>query len=196
MRSFMRKLLLLISFFTATPVFVVLLAIFLVSLSYQHKYGINGVSFMPLINKPIAYAALPSDLNVVSDSVTEEDSRVGKVNAFLTAYNSPLAQYSSLIVSEADTYDIDYRLVPAIAMQESIACKREIPGTHNCWGYGIYGKKVTSFDSYEQAIDTITRYFSKKKTNGVSTLEQIGAIYNPTNHNDWQAHVASFMAQL
>ncbi|HXS14865.1 MAG TPA: hypothetical protein VN711_01960, partial [Candidatus Saccharimonadales bacterium] len=74
--------------------------------------------------------------------------------------------------------------------------KKATPGTYNCWGFGIYGKKRTSFNSYPDAIDTITRYFAKKKSNGVDTLEEIGNIYNPTNYNDWKGKVSLFMNEL
>ncbi len=189
----MKRLLLLVGFFGTTPLLVIFSAFFLLFISHQ-KSGVLGI--FATATQPIAYAALPSNINVVSDSISQNDGRVGKVTAFLTAFNSPLTQYSSLIVSEADRYGIDYRLVPAIGAQESGECAKEIAGTHNCWGFGIYGHKVTSFDSYEQAIDTITRYFANKKNKGVNTLEEIGAIYNPTNHNNWISNVSSFMNQL
>ncbi len=189
----MKRLLLLIGFFGTTPFLLIFSAFFLLFLSHQRS-GLLGI--FAAANQPIAYAALPSNMNVVSGIVTQDDGRVGKVTAFLAAFNSPLTQYASLIVSEADTYGIDYRLLPAIGAQESGECAKEISDTHNCWGFGIYGHKVTSFDSYEQAIDTITRYFANKKSRGVDTLEEIGAIYNPTDHNNWKSNVASFMNQL
>lgn len=191
----MRKVFVLAGFFLTTPILVIFSALFLLFLSYQQKHG-GLLSFFAVQDKAIAYAALPSNTNTLSDSISEQDGRVSEVYTFLTSYNSPLSQYADLIVTTADKYGIDFRLLPAIGMQESGACLKEITGTHNCWGYGIYGKKVTSFDSYEQAIDTISRYFSKKKASGIDTLDELGAIYNPTNHNKWKENVASFMAEL
>ena len=190
----MRRFILLTSFFVTTPVLLIFSAFLLLFITYQEK-AVLGASFVS--NKTISYAALPDNLNVVSDSITQQDARVGKVATLLQDYNSPLAQYSSLIVNLADKYGIDYRLVPAIALQESTGCKRMVKGvTYNCWGFGIYGKKKTSFDSYEEAIDRVTRYFADKKENGVDSLEELGSIYNPTDHNNWKDHVASFMANL
>lgn len=190
----MRRLFLLIGFFGTTPILVIFLAFTLLFIS-QQKAGVLG--FFAATNRPIAYAALPSNMNVVSDLITQDDGRVGKVQAFLTEFNSPLAQYSSLIVSEADKYGIDYRLIPAIGAQESGDCtKGKSTVWKNCWGYGIYGKKVTQFESYEDAIDTVTRYLANKKNSGIDTLDEIGSIYNPTDHNNWKANVASFMSQL
>lgn len=191
----MKRLLLLVGFFTTTPVIVIFSAFFLLFLS-QQKSGLLGL--LSRETRPFAYAALPSNINVVSDSISQDDGRVGKVTAFLEQFNSPLVQYASLIVNDADKYGIDYRLVPAVGAQESGDCQkgREINGTHNCWGFGIYGKKITSFEDYETGIDTVTRYFANKKSHGVDTLEEIGSIYNPTDHNNWKANVASFMNQL
>lgn len=193
----MKRLTLLLSFFIATPTLIIFAALFLLFLSYEQKTAIVGFSFFSPQNKNIAYAALPSNMNVVGGSVDSGDGRVGKVTNFLEENNSPLTQYAGFIVNSADKYGIDYRLVPAIAMQESTLC-RTIPANaaYNCWGFGIYGKKRTSFNSYEEAIDRVTRYFADKKSNGVDTLDELGSIYNPSDHNDWKANVASFMTQL
>lgn len=191
----MRRFLLLLSFFLMTPTVLFLSGFLLLSSASQQGAG-NGLSIFAPQEKTIAYAALPTNLNVVGDSIQKEDVRIGRVASFLEAYNSPLTDYAGFIVNTADKYNVDYRLIPAIAMQESILCKKEITGTHNCWGFGIYGKKVTSFDNYSDAIDTITRYFAKKKNSGIDTLDELGSIYNPTDHNNWKANVASFMTQL
>lgn len=190
----MRKLFFSIGFFSIVPFFIFLIAYLFTALAPQTNENTTLSLHVGNANA-VAYAALPGNLDSVSDSVGSQDSRVEKVCTFLADVNSPLTQYCGFIVSEADTYNIDYRLLGAIAMQETTACEKEIPGTYNCWGYGIYGKNVTGFNSYEDAIDTITRYFAKKKSIGVTTLEQIGAIYNPQNKNNWQANVASFMAE-
>ena len=193
--TIMRRILLFTGFFITTPFVLIFSLLFLLFISYQQQTS-GGLSFFGTTDNAIAYAALPSNINIVSDSIGQKDARVAQVASFLSEYNSPLTPYASYIVETADKYNINYKLIPAIAMQESIACKKEIPGTHNCWGYGIYGKKVTSFPSYEDAIDTITRYFANKKNNGIVTLDEIGHIYNPSNDNDWVGKVNLFMTEL
>ncbi|HEV2339246.1 MAG TPA: hypothetical protein VGT05_00590 [Patescibacteria group bacterium] len=191
----MRKILLVIGFFSVTPLFLVALGCFLFFSSQQHQeYGKSLSLFYPA-NSTTAYAALPGNVTM-NATIGISDARVGKVLNFLQTYDSPLIPYANLIVTDADRYGIDYRLPVAIAMQESLLCRREISGTHNCWGFGIYGGKVTKFSSYQEAIDTITRYFAKKKDNGMNTVEQIGNIYNPTDFNNWKANVSSFMSLL
>lgn len=189
----MKRLFLLAGFFTGAPMFIIISSLFLLFIS-QQKSGVLGL--LRFSTSPIAYAALPSNLNLISTTVNQEDGRVEKVNSFFLSYNSPLAEYSGYIVKEADSYGIDYRYLPAIAMQESGGCLKEIPGTNNCWGYGITSKTTTSFPTYQDAIDRITRYFSELKNKGFGTLDAIGNIYNPSDHNNWKANVASFMSQL
>ena len=101
------------------------------------------------------------------------------------------------MVSKADQYNIDYRLLTAIAMQETTLCQKTLKQSpYNCWGWGIWGKKVTTFTSFEDAIATISKYFGNRKKKGIATLDEIAAIYNPGNTNNWKEHVAHFMDEL
>lgn len=189
----MRKFLVLILFFTLAPSLLVL-SIFL--LSSNHTFSVLGAS-TKREESPFAYAALaPMDI-VFAGSATLSDKRILNLSEYFSSFHSPLAKYSSTIVSKADQYSIDYRLLPAIAMQESGLCKKMRAGAnYNCWGYGIWGKKVTSFASYEEAIDTISRYFAVRKEKGIESLDEIGKIYNPGNTNYWKENVAFVMNQL
>lgn len=147
--------------------------------------------------KPFEFAALAPMDSVFEGSATLSDKRILNLSDYLASYHSPLAGYSSLIVNKADQYSIDYRLLPAIAMQETGLCKKVLAGAHyNCWGYGVWGKKVTSFSSYEEAIDTISHYFANRKEKGIESLDEIGKIYNPGNTNHWKENVAFVMNQL
>lgn len=192
----MRKLLILCSFFTITPVFLVFTAIFLIFLSFKQTTGEKGLSFFFRTPNTVAYAALPDDVNVVSESIGIGDVRIGKVLNFLQSYHSPLADYASLLVQTADTYNIDYRWIPAIAMQESGGCQKVIGDSKNCWGYGIHGGKVKKFDSFAEGIDTVGRYLARNKSNGLDTIEKLGGIYNPSNYNDWKGKVSLFLSEM
>jgi hypothetical protein len=173
---------------------LLILSIFL--LSSQHTFGVLGVNTRRE-ESPFAYAALAPMNAVFEGSATLSDKRVANLSDYLTSYHSSLAGYSSLIVNKADQYGIDYRLLPAIAMQETGLCKKVLASAHyNCWGYGVWGKRVTSFNSYEEAIDTISHYFANRKEKGIESLDEIGKIYNPGNTNHWKENVAFVMNQL
>lgn len=191
-----RRLLTVAGFFLITPVYILFIAAFYSYLSY-HKASLHSAVLSAASSKTLAFAALPITQEIASVHITQQDARVELVKQFFQRYGSPLSPFAQNVVDAADQYGIDFRYIPAIAMQESTLCRGEITGTHNCWGFGIYGKKVTSFDSYSQAIDVVTRTLAKEyKGKGLETPVEIMSKYNPSNHNDWAKNVTSFMADL
>lgn len=145
----------------------------------------------------VAYAALPTNLNIVSGTVTESDGRIERIRQFLAYYGSPLEPYAADIVEAADQYGLDYRLIPAIAMQESNLCRVIPPGSHNCWGFGIYGKTVTRFADYKEAIYAVTKTLATKyKGRGLVTPDEIQTMYTPSNDGSWAYSVKHFMEVL
>jgi len=134
----------------------------------------------------------------VSTSFLQEfqtkDIRVANLKYFFRKYNSVLYDKADVFVKNADTYNFDYRLLPAIAMQESGLCKHIPENSYNCWGWGIYGGKVTRFSSYEEAIETISKgikihYIDK----GLTTSEEIMKKYTPPSDGSWAYGVNTFL---
>jgi len=79
-------------------------------------------------------------------------------------------------------------------MQESNLCKHIYPGSYNCWGWGIYGNKVTRFSSYEEAIETISRGLKKNYIDkGYTTPEEIMRKYTPPSDGSWAFGVNTFL---
>lgn len=132
-----------------------------------------------------------------SEILTEfktEDIRVANLKYFFRKYDSVLYDKAEFIVKMADQYKLDYRLIPAIAMQESGLCKHIYEGSHNCWGWGIYGDKVTRFDSYEEAVETISRGLKKNYIDkGLTTPEDIMRKYTPPSTGSWAFGVNFFL---
>jgi len=123
-----------------------------------------------------------------------QDIRIANLKFFFRKYESVLYDKSEFIVKMADQYKLDYRLIPAIAMQESGLCKHIYEGSHNCWGWGIYGDKVTRFDSYEEAIETISRGLKKNYIDkGLVTAEDIMRKYTPPSTGSWAFGVNFFL---
>ena len=187
----MRKVFLLTVFFLFTPL-VLALSLSLLSYSYKSK----SIALFAQ-NPKFAYAALPAASGTLKTSIGEKDARLTVVKDFLKKYKSDLFPYADTIIYSADKYGIDYRLIPAIAMQESNLCKKAPKDSYNCWGFGIYGKKVTKFDNYEEAIDIVTKTLATKyKDNGLETPEQIMSRYTPGSNGSWADGVNHFMNQL
>ena len=141
-------------------------------------------------------ADFEKEVDAIVDSGVK-DRRVAFLKAFFRRYDSPLYDHAEFVVKASDEYGLDYRLLPAISMQESGACKVIPHGSHNCWGWGIYGGKVTRFESYPEAIDTVARglklYYIDS---GLKTPEEIMKKYNPSSNGSWAFGVNTFINVL
>lgn len=139
----------------------------------------------------------PKGEGEIEEQVSIADARVANLKRFFRRYNSPLYEHSEYVVMTSDKYSMDYRLLPAIAMQESGVCRVIPHGSYNCWGWGIYGNTVTRFDSYPDAIDTVARGLKKNYIDrGLVTASQIMAKYTPSSKGSWANGVNQFMEAL
>ncbi len=139
----------------------------------------------------------PTVLGSVSTEVELSDGRVANLKSFFRKYNSPLYDHADLIVQVSDLYHFDYRLLPAIAMQESNLCRVIPDDSHNCWGWGIYGTTVTKFDSYEEAIQVVAVGIKKEYLDkGFVTASSIMEKYTPSSNGSWAHGVNTFLKAL
>lgn len=142
------------------------------------------------------FTALPVEASV-EESMKITDARVEIVKQFLNRYDSSLESHAKLLVETADTYHLDFRLLPAVAMQESTLCKKIPPGSFNCWGYGIYDDNVLRFESYEQAIEAVGKGISSDYIfDGLTTPEMIMKRYTPSSNGSWAEAVRGFMEEM
>lgn len=137
----------------------------------------------------------------LSDGYTAEikpgDARAANLKAFLRKYNSDLYNHAEKIIEVSDKYEFDYRLLPAIAMQESNLCRVIPDNSYNCWGWGIYGTTVTRFDNYDDAIETVAKGIKKNYIDqGLVTASAIMAKYTPSSKGSWQHGVNTFLKAL
>lgn len=194
----MKKFVLLAIFFVGAPVFLLLNILSVMYLSF-HARPINNTRLsFNADSTQFAYAALPTSLNIFETQATAEDSRAEIIRQFFARFGSPLEPYAEKVVAAADLYGLDYRLVPAIAMQESNLCKKSPEGSNNCWGFGIYGGNVRTFKNYEEAIEVVTKTLAKdyKEKMGLETPNEIMQRYTPSSNGSWAYSVNHFMEQL
>lgn len=125
------------------------------------------------------------------------DGRAANLKTFFRKYNSPLFDYADTIVKVSDENKFDYRLLPAIAMQESNLCRVIPSDSFNCWGWGIYGSTVTRFDSYDEAIEAVGRGIKEHYIDqGLTTATQIMEKYTPSSNGSWAHGVNTFLKAL
>ena len=143
------------------------------------------------------YAALPEDSPTIDASIKESDARVDIVKGYLSRYNSPLVELSDYIVKVADENEMDFRLIVAIAQQESNLCKRIPPESYNCWGWGIHSRGTLGFESYEQGIRVVSEGVKREYLNkGLTTPFEIMSKYTPLSNGSWARGVELFMAEM
>ncbi len=167
--------------------------------SYQRFLAREKSRRQPLFSQTPArlYQALPSSSGMIFFDIKTADARPVIIKQYLEKYHSPLSSYSEYIFSVSQKYNLDYRLVVAIAQQESNLGKKIPPGTHNAWGWGIHSKGTLGFSSWEEGIETVARglredYLDK----GFVSLEQIAARYAPPSRETWAFGVGQFMMAM
>ncbi len=156
-----------------------------------------------IIAVPIIMVALPLSginsivrPNIIPTIITKEnsviitqeevirDEKANILNKFFTKNEAPLAGYGMKFVVEAEKNNIDWRLLPAIAMRETTggkhSCKNPQAPNNN---FGWFSCKK-GFTSVNQSIEFISMTISgnnpnSKYYNRNMTTEQILKKYNP-----------------
>ncbi len=134
---------------------------------------------------------------IIDTSLKTSDARPLIIKNYLAKYKSELEPFYQNIVDVSDKYSLDFRLLVAIAQQESNLCKRIPSGSYNCWGFGIYGDKVTRFDSYPQALEKVAGTLKKDYVDkGLVSPQEIMGKYTPPSQGSWATGVSQFLSEL
>lgn len=181
-------------FFIITPI---TLGVSMYTLTTLQKSEKIEVSIQPTTGVKV-YASLPLNTPKVYGEPEVKDARPELIRQYLQRYNSPIAHMSEYFVVKADEYGLDYRLLPAIAQQESNLCKIIPPETYNCWGWGIHSRGTLGFNSYEEAIDTVMKGLKSQYIDkGLTTPDTIWKKYTPGSPDGaWAKGVNQFMAEM
>lgn len=198
--GFTKNLVLSVLFFVATPIIIFSFLFSLISLSRidQNPSNPEAKSRVALNSDSVkVLSALPPYSISTNSSVGVSDARYEIIRKYLNFYRSPLEPFSNFIIQTSDKYGLDYRLLTAIAQQESNLCKSIPDGTHNCWGWGIHSKGVLGFSTYEEAIDTVAKGLKENYIDkGYNSPEEIMAKYTPQSSGSWANGVNHFMEDI
>ena len=177
--------------------FNVAVALHLVSNSdkyYRTQEVLAAMDQIDPTHKQFTFSSAPLVMGSYEDITTTTDARAVNLKAFFRKYNSPLYDHADYIVKTSDKYQFDYRLLPAIAMQESNLCRKIPIDSYNCWGWGIYGDTITRFPSYETAIETVAAGLKKNYIDkGLVTASSIMEKYTPSSNGSWAHGVNTFL---
>ena len=171
--------------------------IFFLTLLTAHHSSNKTNTFMAARLPAIAALQAPGQALQTNQYIVAGDARPVLLRRYLNYYHSPLEPYAQYIFDVSQKLGLDYRLLVAIAQQESNLCKKAPKGSYNCWGWGIYGHKVTRFHSYREAILTVAKGLKKNYLDkGLTSPEQIMARYTPPSQGSWAFGVRQFMDEL
>lgn len=113
---------------------------------------------------------------------------------YFAQYGSPLQYHAQDFIDASQEYGVDWKLVPAIAGTESTFGKF-IPGGYNAWGWGVYGTQAIYFNSWREAIFTVTKGLKENYINkGLTNPYAMNRVYAASPA--WGGHVAYFMNDL
>lgn len=182
-----RRLALCSAWFFLTPISLIVAGFLL----YQYTQITNIARFTP--TQTASY-----DKNQINGQVLGikiDDMRPYHVANFLK--NTRLEPYAHYMVQVSDKYEIDYRLIPAIAMKESGGGNKVKGESHNAWGWE---NGRTYFDSWEQAIETVGKTLKTKYVDkGLTTPEEIMPVYAPPQiytGGKWARDIRYFFSKL
>ena len=105
---------------------------------------------------------------------TSRDNRYDKLEYFFQSFGCPAPHYVSEYLGAADSYAIDYRLLPAISVVESTCGVYQ--RLNNRWGWDSARK---GFSSVRAGLQYIARQLSEGRFYRNKSLEEKVRMYNP-----------------
>ena len=136
----------------------------------------------------IAAAAANSDEDVTKIR-KKFDLREVILRKFFKEKHCPVEAYSGVFVREADTYGLDWRLLPSLSIVESSGGKHARGNNVFGWANG-----KTRFDSISEAIHQVATALALGKPYRGKDLDGKLLAYNP--RTDYRAMVRSVMRQI
>lgn len=125
----------------------------------------------------------------------EREAKAAKIDAYYAKYDLPLAGYGMKLVLAAEANDLDWRLLPAIAMRETtggkFACKKNLFGFGSCKiGYESFDHSIEEVAAHLGGNKpTTARYYANK------TVEQKLKAYNSVIPA-YKAEIFSIMSKI
>lgn len=153
-----------------------------------------------LLNSPIqAKINVPQSTSEIE--VRTMDKRAEVLQAYLSKYNSPMKYQAQDFIDAADAYNMDWKLLPAIAGVESTFGKF-IPGgneqsftSYNAWGWGVYGSQAIYFTSWREGMFTVAEGLNKNYfSRGLTDPYSINRMYSASSR--WGTNVTYFLNDM
>lgn len=141
---------------------------------------LTGISSIPSLTAGNDSLAKENSVIITQEEVVRKD-KAEQIDSFFSLYDAPLKGHGMKFVLEAEKNNLDWRLLPAIAMRESTggihACK-SVP--NSVFGYGSC---KMSFNSIDESIEIVAKSLGGNNPNTArhydnKTVTQILKKYN------------------
>jgi hypothetical protein len=126
----------------------------------------------------------------VTKAPRKVDLREAILRKFLKANHCPDQEYAELLIAEADTYGLDWRLLPSLALVET-------GGGRTAKGNNLFGwaNGKMSFTTIGEAIHQVASALSGGRAYRGKSLDDILLTYN-SERPDYRAMVLDIMRQI
>ena len=104
---------------------------------------------------------------------SNEDPRILSLRRFFQRHKAPAEHFSEVFVKEADAYNLDWRLLPGLALVES-------GGGKHCRRHNLFGWKngEASFASFAAAIREVAWFLSNSDLYKNKSIDRMLLTYN------------------
>lgn len=161
-------------------------------------FAISFLLFLPAAVGRVYAGEVAGSAAQLANTDVAVDTRIERLRTFLASYDSPLQGEAKTFVEKADKYNLDWKLVPAIAGAESTFGKAIPAGSFNAWGWGIFtgAQDGVHFTSWADGIEQVCRGLREQYFNrGAKDLYDVGWMY-AANGDSWTPHVQYFIDKL
>jgi hypothetical protein len=147
-----------------------------------------------LLSSGLAFLAGAMSLPAPGSTQVEQmapvaDYRRVQLQAFFGKYDCPAKEYSDDFLIAADSYDLDWRLLPSISFLESTGGKASRNNNLFGWNSGR-----ATFETARAGILAVGYQLAHAEIYRSKNLDEMLAIYNPTG--EYARKVKSVMAQI
>lgn len=146
-----------------------------------------------LLTPLTAFAAgITFNPTIESATIILTDPRLILLDDFFAYYKCPKPYMTEQYLEAAESYNLDYRLLPALSIRESSCGKHQ--EFNNWFGYG----SATSLIHFKTPQDGIFFVAEQVSTKSVyhGTVRQILSRYGPYNNKDYPQEVINLMLQI
>ncbi len=179
----------------------------------QLNSGANELKQTVIISSSLEPVRIDNESTTGMEAIMKAgDARAQIVANFLERHRSPLEPYDyygEFLVGLADTYEMDFRFLPAIMMEESNLCRvtpkirinADDPSSgtkesYNCLGLGVHSRGVWGFNSYEENLEAAAKILKANYIDqGRVTTRQVAEKYT-ASVDKWTNSVNQWMAEM